>query len=423
MAKKLVSIVVRGKNEAKWLKILFPKLLKQSFKNFEIIYCDNNSNDSTLEVLKNYNVKKFIRIKKYLPGKALNNSIKLSNSKYIIILSAHCIPETNEWLKEFVTFMDNYKDVVAAYGKQLPLPGTNSKNFLDLNIIFKNEQIIYSKDSYFNNANAIYNASFLKKQMFNPTLTNIEDLIWSKKALKNKNKIAYTAKSSVFHLHGVHQHQDNSSRATSTKKIVLDNDKIIKKWKEINFTNYKNIEYFLIINAKRNKNIKKFKRKIKKLITDFHKTNIKINTFLILSNRSFSFEKIKLLNIIFLKTNDILKNDLIKIYNKFKKNISKTNYAIYLNSEAEWSFARIKKLIKETVYNSIDSATFIKNSQDNFFIEFPDGSLLKNISLEDISNKPKLKILNWKSGCILNTELLRHGNLIDDNANFINYEK
>ena len=421
MAKKLVSIVVRGKNEAKWLKILFPKLLKQSSKNFDIIYCDNNSNDSTLEVLKNYNIKKFIRIKKYIPGKALNNSIKLSNSKYIVILSAHCIPETNEWLNEFVTFMENNKEVVAAYGKQLPLPGTNPKNFLDLNIIFKNEQTIYSEDSYFNNANAIYNASFLKKNMFNPTLTNIEDLIWSKKALKNKNKIAYTANSCVFHLHGVHQHQDNSSRAVSTKKIVLDNDKITKKWKKISFTNYK--KYFLIINAKRNKNIKKIKKKIKKLIAYFYKNNIKVNKFLILSNRSIFLKKIKSLNIIFIKTNDILKNDLIKIYNKFKKNISKTNYAIYLNSEAEWSLAKVKKLIKETVYNTLDSATFIKNSQDNFFIEFPDGSLLKNISLENISNKPKLKILNWKSGCILNTELLRHGDLIDDNVNFINYEK
>jgi rhamnosyltransferase len=423
MAKKLVSIVVRGKNEAKWLKILFPKIMDQSFKNFEIIYCDNNSCDSTFIILKNYNINKFVKIKKYLPGKALNKAIKLSNSKYIIILSAHCIPETNQWLKEFVSFMNNNKDVVAAYGKQLPLPGTNSKNFLDLNIIFKNEQIIYSKDSYFNNANAIYNASFLKKKLFNPTLTNIEDLIWSKNALKNKHKIAYTAKSPVFHLHGVHQHEDNSNRATTTKKIVLDNDIIKKKWEKINFTNYKKINYFLIINAKRNRNKEKLIQKIKKIIINFRKNNIKINTFLILSNQSRFLKKIKFVNAAFMRTRNILKNDLINIYNKYIRQISKANYAIYLNSEAEWNFTKIKKLIKESVYNSLDSATFIKNSQENFFIEFPDGSLLKNTSLEDIANKPKLKILNWKSGCILNAELLRYGNLIEENANFINYEK
>ena len=34
----LVSIVIRGRNESRWLKILFRELKKQSYKNFEIIY-------------------------------------------------------------------------------------------------------------------------------------------------------------------------------------------------------------------------------------------------------------------------------------------------------------------------------------------------------------------------------------------------
>ena len=41
--KKLVSIIIRGKNEARWLKILLKELKKQTIQDYEIIFCDNNS--------------------------------------------------------------------------------------------------------------------------------------------------------------------------------------------------------------------------------------------------------------------------------------------------------------------------------------------------------------------------------------------
>ena len=50
--KLAASIIIRGKNEARWLKILLPILKNQSLNNFEIIFCDNNSSDNTLEILK-----------------------------------------------------------------------------------------------------------------------------------------------------------------------------------------------------------------------------------------------------------------------------------------------------------------------------------------------------------------------------------
>ena len=56
--------------------------------------------------------------------------------------------------------MDNNLDIVAAFGKQIPLPGTSTKDQLDLNIIFRNETFILKKDAYFNNANSIYRTNF-----------------------------------------------------------------------------------------------------------------------------------------------------------------------------------------------------------------------------------------------------------------------
>ena len=45
--KLAASIIIRIKNEARWLKILLPILKNQSLNNFEIIFCDNNSSDNT----------------------------------------------------------------------------------------------------------------------------------------------------------------------------------------------------------------------------------------------------------------------------------------------------------------------------------------------------------------------------------------
>ena len=98
----LVSIIIRTKNEERWIKLCLDKIYEQSYKNFEIIIVDNYSTDKTLQKIKNYKINKIVKIKKYLPGKAINLGIKKSQGVYIVIISAHCIPTTKNWLKNFV---------------------------------------------------------------------------------------------------------------------------------------------------------------------------------------------------------------------------------------------------------------------------------------------------------------------------------
>ena len=160
--KKIFSIIIRGNNKAHWLKILLKKIFSQTNKNFEIIFGDNNSNDETLSLLKNYKIKKIIKFHNYRPGFVLNKCVKSSSGKYIIFISSHCVPFNNYWLEDFLTFMEKNSDIVAASGKQLPLPGTSSKDQLDLSILFRDEEIISRKDSYLNNANAKLILRYLK---------------------------------------------------------------------------------------------------------------------------------------------------------------------------------------------------------------------------------------------------------------------
>ena len=138
----IASIIIRGKNEAKWLKILMPILQQQTVKNYEIIFCDNNSSDNSIEIIKKYKIKKILKFKKYLPGKILNLGIKKSVGKYISILSSHCIPTSKNWLKEHINSIERNNKFAAVFGKQIPLPGTSVPNLKVLFIIFKNEEIL-----------------------------------------------------------------------------------------------------------------------------------------------------------------------------------------------------------------------------------------------------------------------------------------
>ena len=105
MVKKLsdFTIVIRAKNEERWIGYAIQSVLDHLTKP-EIIIVDNNSTDKTLEIVKffsenpnlnneanNYSKIKILNISNYSPGRALNLGVKNASKKFIMILSAHCI--------------------------------------------------------------------------------------------------------------------------------------------------------------------------------------------------------------------------------------------------------------------------------------------------------------------------------------------
>ena len=79
--KKLeVSIIIRTKNEERWIDFCLKKVFDQKEINFEVIILDNNSKDKTVQKAGKFPVKIY-KIKKFLPGKALNYGISKSKGK------------------------------------------------------------------------------------------------------------------------------------------------------------------------------------------------------------------------------------------------------------------------------------------------------------------------------------------------------
>jgi glycosyltransferase involved in cell wall biosynthesis len=72
-----ISIVIRTYNEEKWIRHCLISVFSQDFKDIDVVIVDNNSTDKTLDIVKEFPIKKIINIEKYLPGLALNMGSKI----------------------------------------------------------------------------------------------------------------------------------------------------------------------------------------------------------------------------------------------------------------------------------------------------------------------------------------------------------
>lgn len=221
-SKKLVSIIIRTKNEERWISSCLDAIKKQIYNNYEIIIIDNNSSDKTIDICKKYKIKKIFSINKYFPGKALNIGVKNSRGFYIACISAHCIPVDNLWLLNLVNLIEEDKSYAAVYGRQLPMSFSSNSNKRDLITVFGLDKKIQTKDPFFHNANSLIISSLLKKYPFSNTALSIEDRLWAEKILLKKMKIAYTPDAKVYHYHGIHQ-DGNNQRLKNVIDIIEDN--------------------------------------------------------------------------------------------------------------------------------------------------------------------------------------------------------
>ncbi|MBT3586374.1 MAG: glycosyltransferase family 2 protein [Halobacteriovoraceae bacterium] len=218
MAKKTkISIIIRTKNEEKWIGGCLDMVFKQDFKDFEVIVVDNNSTDHTVEKAKQYPVK-IINIDKFIPGKAINDGIKESTGEFLVCLSAHCIPIQNDWLDNLLANFSD-KDVAGVYGRQEPMSFSSALDKRDLLLVFGLDKKIQKKDSFFHNANSMFRRSVWEKTPFDEAATNIEDRIWGREIIKQKLTIIYEPEAGVYHYHGIHQDQ-NEQRCENIVKII-----------------------------------------------------------------------------------------------------------------------------------------------------------------------------------------------------------
>lgn len=201
MKKPKVSIVIRTKNEEKWLKEVLRKLSQQTFQDYETIIVDSGSIDNTLEIIKEFPVK-LIKIKpeEFNYSFALNLGISQSRGEFIVIISGHSIPISNHWLANGLSHFINPKIAGVTgygYGENNFLGNLTGGYYLE-----KIKQVLKIKDDFFfSNTNSLLRKSLWKKYPFDESLPECEDYDWASEMKARDFKIIIDHQFDVFHLH------------------------------------------------------------------------------------------------------------------------------------------------------------------------------------------------------------------------------
>ena len=219
--KPLVSIIIRTKDEERWIGACLRAVFRQTYPNFEVILVDNMSADQTVAKASNFDVR-LVRLEKFLPGKAINEGIRASKGDYLVCLSGHCIPVDDHWLENLVADLSDPK-VAGVYGRQEPLSFSTPFDKRDLMIVFGLDKKIQKKDSFFHNANSAFRRELWERFPFDEEVTNIEDRVWGNQVVAAGYGIVYEPAASVYHHHGIHQDL-NPERAERVVRIMEELD-------------------------------------------------------------------------------------------------------------------------------------------------------------------------------------------------------
>jgi glycosyltransferase involved in cell wall biosynthesis len=204
-----VSIIIRTKNEEKWIRVCLQRLEGQTIRDHEVVLVDNLSEDKTVEKAKATDSNlRVVQISNYLPGLALNKGIRASSGDFFVCLSAHCIPVGERWLESLLEGFRDREGVAGVYGRQLPIESSDPIDKRDLLRTFGPEKRVQTQDTFFHNANSMVRREVWEEYPFDEEVTNIEDQIWASEVLNEGYKLVYEPDAAVYHYHGINQGND-----------------------------------------------------------------------------------------------------------------------------------------------------------------------------------------------------------------------
>lgn len=206
-----VSIVIRTRNEAEFIDKTLRKVREQEFTGkYEIIVVDSGSTDSTLDIIRRYNVRLLqIPYKEFTYGRSLNLGASNAKASLIVNLSAHALPRNERWLTHLIDGFED-DDVAAVYGRQLSIGHLNPFEACQNEVFFGNKRITFNptnktalKNIHFSNSNSAIRKDVWEKFRFDEEVPYAEDLVWQRQISEAGYSIVYVPYAVVYHTHRV----------------------------------------------------------------------------------------------------------------------------------------------------------------------------------------------------------------------------
>lgn len=290
------SIIIPIYNSEKYIEKCISSILKQTYKNFEILIINDQSNDSSLNKISSFNDERIKIINQLNSGvsAARNNGLKNAIGEYILFVDSDDYL-TNDKLLEDVAKSNEYDLIkIGTYNEKDKHEQLNNhlNNFYERGIDYLNDELSKNKNHKWFLWQYVY-----KKELWNditfPEGRIFEDLINLYKVILRANKIKIYKETSYFY---------SFNKLSETRKIKLSNcyDLIFALKSAINDIKNRNID-------------KKIKSKLLENITSDY-------TALFGAYRKLNKEDRKTIEKDIIDSSYILKytknNKLIKIFNK-----------------------------------------------------------------------------------------------------------
>ena len=204
-----ISIVIPVYNGADFIKRCYNSIKNQTFKDYEIIFVDDESKDNSLEILKELENKdnkvKVISQENKKQGGARNTGLKAANGNYISFV------DIDDYISE--DFLESLYNTIKKYDADISMAGvTRIKPNGDERILLK-----YDKEEQYSETiqkaritngngtgrgvwNKLYKKEFLSKNLlFFRENVSYEDCDFCTQAVYLANKIATTTKGNYFY--------------------------------------------------------------------------------------------------------------------------------------------------------------------------------------------------------------------------------
>ena len=199
-----ISIIIRNRNEQDYIGFAIQSCL-DFFDRPEIIVVDNNSSDSSIEIVNLFSDRTDIKIiynESYTPGRSINIGVTKSSHEYVMILSAHAQIK----MLDFDIVKENLQKHSALFGKQTPVykgkkitPRYIWNHFGDkqLTNMFSESENRY----FFHNAFSFFKKKTLLEFPFDESHPGKEDRFWVKELIGNNGTYLYDPRLEINHFY------------------------------------------------------------------------------------------------------------------------------------------------------------------------------------------------------------------------------